>query len=351
MQTENSRNSGELPKPPLSRFLVADTSSFDEALEAASKAFCDHKQEVLGKADSFRYRLHHASLQKTAIMRASYGADTYINAGQPETIFLINLPQTGSNKYWHEGQIVEATPDMGVVSSPTLPLRFNFGATCSELVVTIDRKALEDHLCALTGASIKEPIVFQPHLKTGSGIGAQVKRLLGFLVAELDAGDSLQDNPLFVSNIEQAMMTALLTGQPHNYSARFEKPLPLAADWQVRRVEEYIRAHATEPITIGELSILCGQSERALFYAFKKYRGYTPMTFLRAMRLLGARETLLKGEPGMTVTIAAMEWSFIHLGRFSAEYAKEFGESPSETLRKGEGIKSFKSNSYPTQEE
>ena len=336
---KNNYHFNELSKPPLARFLVADTSNVDEAWEAASRTYCDHQQKLIGKADSFRFRLHRAPLSKSQITHVSYGADTYIDAGQTETFYLMLFPQAGTTKCWVGGQICEATPSMGMVGSATLPLHFNFGATCEQIALTVDRKALEDQLCALTGVLVREPIIFQPHLKTTSGFGAQFQRVLDFLVVELDAVDSLQGNPLLVNNFEQMLMISLFTSQGHNYSAFFEKLALLAANWQVKRVEEYIRAHAADPITAEELSMLTGQSERSLYRAFRKYRGYTPMAFLRETRLMRVRETLLKAEPGMTVTKAAMKWAFNNLGRLSAEYVKKFGESPSDTLRKGKIFK------------
>ena len=31
-----------------------------------------------------------------------------------------------------------------------------------------------------------------------------------------------------------------------------------------------------------------------------------------------------------------MKWGFCHLGRFAVEYRRRFGESPSQTLRRGQ---------------
>ena len=276
----NSQNFKEQFKQPSSRLLVSDTSNFEEAKEAVEKTYCIFRRmEMIGNKDTFRFRLHRAPLKNLAITRQSFGADTHIETGSTETFFMIALSQTGSIDYWHGGKSVESNPNMGIVISPTLPLEFNFRGSCDRLAAVIDRNALSDHLCLLTGDPVTKPIVFQPHLKTGSNLGAHFNRVLKFLVAELDAGDLLQKNSLLASNLEQVMMTALLTEQRHNYSVRFEKPSPLAGDQQVRQVEEYIRAHAEEPISIAKIVAMTGQSERALFRAFKKFRGYTPLNF------------------------------------------------------------------------
>ncbi len=38
--------------------------------------------------------------------------------------------------------------------------------------------------------------------------------------------------------------------------------------------------------------------------------------------------------PGTTVTMVALDCGLAHLGRFSQEYSRKFGEAPSETLRR-----------------
>ena len=54
--------------------------------------------------------------------------------------------------------------------------------------------------------------------------------------------------------------------------------------------------------------------------------------YLRAARYEKVRETLCRAQPVEGVTEIAAKWGFGHMGRFSIDYRKRFGESPSETL-------------------
>jgi hypothetical protein len=56
-----------------------------------------------------------------------------------------------------------------------------------------------------------------------------------------------------------------------------------------------------DPLKIANLVAECGCSERALFGAFRKYHGHTPMEFLAECGLKSARQALLSPEPGDTV--------------------------------------------------
>ena len=47
-----------------------------------------------------------------------------------------------------------------------------------------------------------------------------------------------------------------------------------------------------------------------------------------------AVQALRRAQPEESVTEIAMSWGFSHMGRFSVEYRKRFGEPPSDTLRR-----------------
>jgi transcriptional regulator GlxA family with amidase domain len=59
------------------------------------------------------------------------------------------------------------------------------------------------------------------------------------------------------------------------------------------------------------------------------------MSYLKSVRLEQAHAELLTGEAG-TVGVAeiARSWGFNRTGRFSASYARHFGEYPQQTLRR-----------------
>ena len=64
----------------------------------------------------------------------------------------------------------------------------------------------------------------------------------------------------------------------------------------------------------------------------------SPHRYLWLRRMNLARRSLSRAGPGKaTVTSIATEHGFWELGRFSVEYRKLFGETPSTTLRSGPG--------------
>ena len=115
------------------------------------------------------------------------------------------------------------------------------------------------------------------------------------------------------------------------------RPEPLDALDAVERATEFIMRRLREPLSVGRIAQASGLSIRTLYRLIQREYGVSPMVLLRQARLARARRDLLEGLPGTTVTQTALQWGFQHLGRFSGEYARRFGESPSETLRRARG--------------
>jgi transcriptional regulator GlxA family with amidase domain len=101
----------------------------------------------------------------------------------------------------------------------------------------------------------------------------------------------------------------------------------------VEQAEKLALADLDEPLHIPALCRALAVSERTLRKAFRRIHGLPPCRHLRMLRLSRARRALLSADcKRMTVTEIATCFGFVELGRFSVEYRKVFGESPSQTL-------------------
>jgi len=98
-----------------------------------------------------------------------------------------------------------------------------------------------------------------------------------------------------------------------------------------RRAERHMRERIAEPLHIDELCILLRISRRYLEYAFIDAFGTSPSRYLRLLRLHEVRRRLKALGEQTTVTREALNLGFNHLGLFSVQYKKTFGESPSTT--------------------
>src|SRR5712671_4419869 len=107
-------------------------------------------------------------------------------------------------------------------------------------------------------------------------------------------------------------------------------PLPRG----VRRALDAMRADIERGWSVPDLASVAGVSGRTLQRQFRGFLGKAPATALRDIRFEGARRRLLQGLPDAKVMDVALRCGFPHCGRFSIEYGRRYGETPSQTLKR-----------------
>ena len=90
-------------------------------------------------------------------------------------------------------------------------------------------------------------------------------------------------------------------------------------------------------LEIEFLSKSLGVSRRTVFRAYRKVLGVSPYRYFELKRLREFRSRLRQTSISeTTVTTIATELGFADLGRLATRYRNQFGEYPSETLRRTE---------------
>ena len=138
------------------------------------------------------------------------------------------------------------------------------------------------------------------------------------------------------------MSTAATPAESSSCAAGVSMPhgcQPSVWDTAARRAVDFIVNRLDEPLSIRRLARASGLSTRTLHRVIRRHYGVSPMVLLRRARLASVRRELLAASPGTTVTTAALASGFSHLGRFSQCYACQFGESPSDTLRRARAVR------------
>jgi AraC family ethanolamine operon transcriptional activator len=85
-------------------------------------------------------------------------------------------------------------------------------------------------------------------------------------------------------------------------------------------------------ISVSRLCTLCNASLATLERAFLDEFGVTPKFYIRALRLAGVKKELVRIGSGASISNVANTWGFWHMGSFAADYFKQFGELPSQTI-------------------
>lgn len=220
------------------------------------------------------------------------------------------------------------------VASMGQTIKLNYAANFEQFAVRIKSGALVRKLEAIVGQHLTRELKFEPENRFKRGEAGSPAKMFRYLLEQVDALDANKSyrHSVARAEFEQAAMVSFLCNHRHNYSHRIEQQPYKAASWQVHLAEEYIAANWDQPVTIEALAVISGASARSVFYSFKQSRGYSPIEFLKNVRLGHARRMLSTPNSETSVTSVAFACGFGNLGHFSYYYRREFGELPSQTL-------------------
>jgi AraC-like DNA-binding protein len=322
------------PKPPLHKFTICDSRKVDDWAAAALPIFGPTQVEPKGDAEAFRALINLCPLPRTALCYGRFGGA--FSVGVPDSVsFVQGMPIRGVGEHVNNGMKIPYSPSKGSVGAPGV-LALSYEADLEILAIFMKPEALHNTLSGLIGAPVGKKLELDRSNYDGRPEPRTVRSLASLMVMELDHEGDL--SPLVLAELEQAILVAFLTGTSHNYAHLLDgRPRGLAPP-QVRLVEDYIEAHWNQPVSIEGLAVVANASARSVFHAFKEFRGYSPMNFLKRERLRHAKEMLANPTSNESVTNVTFACGFGNMGRFADDYQKAFGEMPSETLNRARGV-------------
>lgn len=247
--------------------------------------------------------------------------------------YWVHFSLQGSMRAVIRGQTYDCDQHRGIVLSPAGDKILSTSADNVRLSLAVRGEALKRHLGALLGEAPRVPVEFAPAICASSGHGRRLAGILHWAAAESERGACL-GHSLVASRFEAFVLDALLLFQPHNHSEALRRLERRLAPRDVRRAREYMHEHLAAPVTLSDLVAASGVAGRTLLKHFRDVHGVSPMRYLRELRMQRARDELAAGLAAQ-VAACALRWGFAHAGRFSMEYRKRFGESPSATLARG----------------
>lgn len=314
---------------PLHRFPVFSTSDPEELRHFASTLFGATRVE-LANTGRFEARVNLISLPEIGL---AFGATSCDLAADHVAADFIRLQialkgrattSVGKTATDISGRQLAITPS-GIAS------RMVCEAGHERLTLRLSQQVLKQKLTAVLGFKPRGELTFEPAIGADEPYAQGLFHLLQFLAQQLDATASRLP-PAAYRELEQAVQTAFLWASHHSFSHLLERQDREPAPGVVRRLEDFIEANWQDAITIDRLVAEAGVSARSIFRAFVRSRGYSPMAFVKLVRLRRAREILMSGDPGVSVIATAFNCNFASPGHFARDYRQAFGELPSETI-------------------
>jgi len=320
---------------PLASRVVLETRDLLAARDHLSQFLWSHSVIPRERRPQVAFRHCAANIGRISLNALHYGAAVTIDAFPEEDSYLFLVLLKGN------GEISQGTftgpigPCIVRAMNPTSTVQMKFSPGEANLTVRVPAQLLNEFVQEETGRPVTGAIEFE-HVREESAANAPgLRRWLQYFCRESEHRARGLDTELVRRQMERTLLSLLLTQMPHNYSdALGAEPLGAAPEY-VRRVEDYIRSHATQSLSLRDLVGVAEVSERTLQGGFRRFRETTPMEYLRDYRLELAHDELEKaGTHGRTVTEIALNCGFNHPGKFAKCYRDRFGEPPSETRKR-----------------
>jgi AraC-like DNA-binding protein len=320
--------------PRLRRYPLVQTSLPGELENALVRACGAEKLALLRPFGTLAAEVNHIRLGDVALAYCFCSAPARVRFAASAD-FRLQFALNGSGTTICHGKRLPISPKEICIIPPGTASEADFASGFEQLVMTIDAGAVARKLGARIAGDPHGGPDFRDIGSAEQSTLQNLRRLVLFAAAELDADSPIPEPAL--AEIEQALIVSLLCATHRNFrSARAARPKSVAP-WQVRLVEDYIRANWSQPLTIETLAAVTNASVRSIFNSFKRSRGYTPMAFMKKTRLEQTKLMLQAAGPKASVTGVAFACGFHSLGHFARDYHLAFGELPSATLDRARG--------------
>lgn len=314
-----------------SRHFQLEMHEREHAQAFAEQAFGDVRLDLLPSTMSFEWRVRAVEVGPLFVVPGCLSGAVHLHGTISGTILSLiheGLAQVGD----HCNQVRVGSGRAGAVYSSGMPGSWQSEGRVPTAGIRFAPGFLARQLELLTGSTVEHEPRFAVELPTARGAGATLERIGHLLLAEAERGFALLEHPVVATSLSDMLARARLLGHPHDHMALLERPTPRVDARIVRQVEDYVRAHAGEPITIGDLALLTSCAGQAIEAAFLAERGSGVAAFIRRARLEHARAALLH-DPSLTPSRAAYAAGFTQPERFAADYFVAFGEQPEQTWR------------------
>jgi AraC-like DNA-binding protein len=321
----------------LNRFPIVDTHDEEVMRQIMLTRYGAKRFERSSKSSPFLGRSATADLGSASLVYCAYGVPAL--AEFPEADFIrLQFAFSGVARTTTSGKPIEVSTKQSCVTSADRPCRIEFGAGYQQILLRVEPVAMERKLTALLGAKPRGRLEFAPTIGADDLQTGRLKNLIRFVAGELTTS-SVQHPHFLLREFEETLMVAFLRAVPNSFSDILQRQPSEGANTHVRLVEEYIDAHWNLPLSVERLADVTGIGARTIFATFKRHRGYTPMAYLKMVRLRKAKELLRVPNELLTVAEVAFTCGFSNLGHFANDYREAFGELPSLTLARARQLR------------
>jgi len=286
----------------------------------------NHRLTVLGTGN-MRASLRYTDFARLGLSHIGYGGEVRVQSPDIEEIYHLQVVTSGRCSWNYDGDILSLSAGQALMMNPREGIDLTYSNDCQKLIVKVPESVLKT-ACLQNGRTLPKDGLRFDHRVMELNSSLAFLRLLEAVYEE--AAEGCIDIGSVCESYASLLAGKLLSLFPCN----LQQEACGAGERQLQQIRHYLQERIKEDVSVEELAALCNVSVRTLYNLFAKEVGTTPKLFVKQLKLQSLHSDLKRGVGARNVTEIALDYGFTHLGRFSSDYRKLFGELPSETLRK-----------------
>ena len=271
--------------------------------------------------------LDHRKFASLDLCRLSYGAQVRVTSGALGGIYHLQVLLRGHCLWRGQGEEHYLAPGELLLINPDDPVDLTYSADCEKFIIKVPARLLETVCAEQRWDYPGQGVRFVQNRYRLDQLEGFVN-LLAMVCQEAEASEPI---PRVQEHYTQILVSKMLSLM-HSNVRRVGLGSPSAS---FDAIADYIARHLKQDIDSEALAREARMSLRSLYALFERHAGATPKNYIRQKRLERINACLTDPTCNVgNVTQVAMDYGFLHLGRFSDSYRKQFGELPSDTLKR-----------------
>lgn len=305
---------------PLAGAPAMRTDDVDEAQRVISRYYVPHR---LRASSGLNARLNLITSPRLTFGYLAYGTQAELDVPPMIECYHVNLTMRGTTMVRHGHGEIDTTAGLsGVALSPESDSVVRWSADAAQFAVKIPVPVLLEQLSALLQEAADEPPRFELAIDLGSSGASGLLPAARFFAGQLGIGASFDD--LLQRQTESYLLTQLLLGTQHTYSARLSSGRSAVGRLALEEAVDYIEAYPEHVVGLAELAAVAGTTATALQSAFQNELGVSVEGYLRGVRLTRIHAEVQSTEAPMDLDILARRWGFHGAPDLVAAYRAQY---------------------------
>ena len=283
----------------------------------------------LPRKASAQAQLNHRKFASLDLCRISYGSSVRVVSDALEDIFHLQVLLRGDCLWRSPTGVHHLVPGELLLINPDDPVDLTYSHDCEKFILKVPTRLLELICQEQRWLYPREGIRFLQQRYALDQLQAFVP-LLATICTEAEAEDGaalarVQEH--YAHIVASKMLTLMRNNVRREHLA--------CSSSTFERLLDYITCNLKHDISVQSLADQAQLSVRSLYALFEKHMCTTPQRFIREQKLSRIQACLADPSCNVrSVTELALDYGFVHLGRFAEQYRKQFTELPSDTLKR-----------------